>query len=55
MSLWPSGIGLLLGTEQVVSSIPGSVGYIWTVFIACLRLHWVHFGVQTDVHMARHK
>ena len=28
-SLWPSGIDRLpLGTEQVVSSIPGSVGYI---------------------------
>ena len=27
-SLWPSGIGSRLGTEQVVSLIPGSVGYI---------------------------
>ena len=26
-SLWPSGIGLPLGTEQDVSSIPGSVGF----------------------------
>ena len=53
-SLWPSGIGpsALLGTEQVVSSIPGSVGYI-------SHVHWAYdylgpFGVLW-VHMAWHK
>ena len=50
-SLWPSG-SLPLGTEQVVSSIPGSVGYI-------SHVHWAYdylgpFGVLW-VHMAWHK
>ena len=58
-SLWPGGIGSRLGTEQVVSSIPGSVGYkLYPIFIEP-TITWVPsylgpFGVLW-VHMAWHK
>ena len=41
--LWPSGIGAL-GTEQVVSLIPGSVGYISYPMFIEPRITWVSLG-----------
>ena len=48
-SLWPSGIGRALGTEQVVSWIPGSVGYTsYPMFIHRAYDYWGPFGVLCE-------
>ena len=49
LSLWPSGVGSRLGREQVVSSIPGSVGYISHVrraydYLGPFGVLWVHMA-----------
>ena len=43
-SQWPSGIGEPLGEEQVVSSIPGSVGYISYPMFIDPTITWVPSG-----------
>ena len=53
--LWPSGIGAHF--EQVVSSIPGSVGYIsYPMIIAySLRLRWIPSGFSGYIYSLTQK